>query len=159
MKQCRVRLEIRQLFTTDPRSGEHGRGGNQTTAATGRGQSGNAVTRQQILRQDVAGKHSDLSLPAVARKFLTIVSCDSSLTHWQGDHSESRFVCSSGVGSNHHLGRGKRSARKARKVAKRSKCVLRAKPVDVCELRFLKPRRWKPFNKSFNRIRVGDTGG
>jgi len=120
MKQCRVRLEIRQLFTTDPRSGEHGRGGNQTTAATGRGQSGNAVTRQQILRQDVAGKHSDLSLPAVARKFLTIVSCDSSLTHWQGDHSESRFVCSSGVGSKHHLGRGKRSPRKALKVAKRS---------------------------------------
>src|SRR5436309_8771901 len=52
MKQCRVRLEIRQLFTTDPRSGENGRGGNQTTTATGRGQSVNALTRQQILRRD-----------------------------------------------------------------------------------------------------------
>ena len=139
--------------------GEHGRGGNQTITANwprpvGRRSSSSTNPQARCRREQF-----DISLSAVARKLLTIVSCDPSLTHWQGDHSESRFVCSSGVGSNYHLGRGKRSARKARKVAKRSKCLLRAKLVDVCELRFLKPRRWKSFNKSFNRIRVGDTAG
>jgi len=114
MKQCRVRLEIRQLFTTDPRSGEHGRGGNQTTTATGRGQSVNAVTRQQILKRDFSthphvrltatGKQFGISVPGVARKRLTFVSCPRSLAHWQSDYSEGRFVCSFGICSNHHLG-------------------------------------------------------
>src|SRR6266704_5536408 len=98
MKQCRVRLEIRQLFTTDPRSGEHGRGWNQTTTATGRGQSVIAVTRQQILRRDLStrphvrltatGKQFGISVPGVARKRFSLVSCRPSLAHWQSDHSE-----------------------------------------------------------------------
>jgi len=65
------------------------------------------------------------------------------------------------------LGRGKRSARKARKVAKRSvsysehgqSAYYARSRLTYVGLGFFKTPLLETFNKSFNRIRVDDTGG